>query len=76
MSNVRAYKDEELINRVESLPTFKGWRKGKYAIMVRSNEDDYDRFDDKCYCFESLLVWCFQKKMISTHLWNGRNIML
>lgn len=55
MSNVRSYTDEELIKRVESLPTFAGWRKGKYAIMVRSNEDEYDRFDDKCYCFESLL---------------------
>ena len=54
MSNVRSYKDSELIERVESLPTFKGWRKGKYAIMVRSNEDEFDKFDDKCYCFESL----------------------
>lgn len=52
MSNVRSYTDSELINRVESLPSFNGWRKGKYCIMVRSNEDEFDRFDDKNYCFE------------------------
>ena len=54
MSNVRSYTSAQLINRVESLPSFEGWRKGKYAVMVRSNEDEFDRFDDKCYCFEVL----------------------
>lgn len=51
-TNVRAYKDSELIARVEGLPTFKGWKKGKYTIWVRSNEDAYDKFDDKVYNFE------------------------
>lgn len=55
MSNVKSYTDAQLIERVESLPSFKGWKKGKYAIMVRSNEDEYDRFDDKCYTFDVLV---------------------
>lgn len=49
---VRAYKDEDLIQRVESLPSFKGWKKGVFDIWVRSNEDIFDRFDDKVYTFE------------------------
>lgn len=55
MTNVRSYTDTELINRVEGLPSFKGWKVGKYAIMVRSNEDEYNRFDDKCYTFDVLV---------------------
>jgi len=51
MTNVRSYTDTELIERVEGLPTFKGWKKGKYDIWVRSNEDAFDRFDDKVYSF-------------------------
>jgi hypothetical protein len=37
-----------------SLPTFKGWVRGKYSIWVRSNEDAFNRFDDKVYNFECL----------------------
>ena len=54
-TNVKSYKDTDLINRVESLPSFKGWKKGKYCIMVRSNEDEYNKFDDKCYLFDVLV---------------------
>lgn len=53
--SVRSYTDEQLIQRVESLRSFKGWKVGKYCIMVRSNEDTFDRFDDKCYLFDVLV---------------------
>ncbi len=52
MTNVRNYTAKELIKRVESLDTFKGWKEGKYDIWVRSNEDEYNKFDDKAYSFE------------------------
>lgn len=52
MSNVKAYTNEQIIERVESLPTFTGWWQGKYFIGVRSNEDEYNKFDDKAYLFE------------------------
>lgn len=49
---VRNYKDKELLSRVASLPTFKGWPKGILDVWVRSNEDAFDQFDDKVYTFE------------------------
>jgi hypothetical protein len=49
---VRKYKDIELIELVEKLPTFKGWFVGLYDIWVRSNEDIFNQFDDKVYTFE------------------------
>lgn len=49
MTNVKNYTDEQLKQRVESLPTFKGWIDGKYLVFVRSNEDEYNKFDDKAY---------------------------
>lgn len=52
MSNVRSYTDLELIERVESLPSFKGWKVGKYFFCVRSSEDEFNKFDDKGYPFE------------------------
>lgn len=52
MGNVKGYTDQQLIERVEGLNTFEGWKPGKYAVMVRSNEDEYNKFDDKCYLFE------------------------
>lgn len=51
-TNVKSYIDSEIIKRVESLSTFKGWKKGKYDIWIRSNEDAFDKFDDKVYNFE------------------------
>lgn len=51
-TNVRSYTNVEIIARVEILPTFKGWKKGKYSIWIRSNEDEYNVFDDKVYNFE------------------------
>lgn len=48
-TNVKNYTDAEIIARVESLPTFTGWKKGKYDIWVRSQEDEFNKFDDKAY---------------------------
>lgn len=54
MTNVRSYTDDQLLGRIEKLPSFKGWKKGVIDIWVRSNEDEYNKFDDKVYTFECL----------------------
>lgn len=54
MTNVKNYTDEQIISRVETLESFKGWKKGMYDIWIRSNEDEYNKFDDKVYTFEVL----------------------
>lgn len=51
MSNVRSYTDRELLRRMIQLPTFKGYPIGFFVIYVRSNEDEFDTFDDKRYTF-------------------------
>jgi hypothetical protein len=51
-TNVRSYTDDQIIERVEQLVSFQGWSAGKYDIWVRSNEDQFDAFDDKVYSFE------------------------
>ncbi len=48
-TNVKNYTDAEIIARIESLSTFAGWKKGKYDIWVRSQEDAFNKFDDKVY---------------------------
>mgnify|MGYP003108924260 CR=1 FL=1 len=52
MSNVKSYTDEQLINRMKSLPSFKGVPNGKHIIAVRSSEDEPDKYDDKLYLFD------------------------
>lgn len=52
MSNVKSYTDKDIIDRVEGLSTFKGWKPGIYDIWIRSDEDQFDAFDDKAYTFE------------------------
>lgn len=54
MRKVRPYKDKELLDRVESLSTFTGWKKGIYDIWVRSSEDTFNAFDDAVFTFECL----------------------
>ena len=51
MSNVRPYSDEQILQRVSSLPSFKGFSAGILDVWVRSDEDEFDRFDDKVYTF-------------------------
>jgi len=52
MSNVRSYTDKELLERVKSLDTFTHIPDGYWLIGVRSNEDAYNKFDDKFYLFQ------------------------
>lgn len=50
---MRTFTDDEILSRVEKLPTFKGWKRGPYSIWVRSSADQYDAFDDK-----NFIYWC------------------
>jgi hypothetical protein len=49
---MRIFTDNEIIARIESLSTFKGWRKGCYDVWIRSSADAYDRFDDRAFLYE------------------------
>lgn len=51
-TNVKSYTDEQILTRIESLPTFKGWKKGKYECWIRSTEDETNKFDDKVYSYQ------------------------
>ena len=50
-SNVRVYTSDQILKRIESLPSFKGFPKEKYIVGVRSNEDGENIPDDKYYIF-------------------------
>lgn len=50
-SNVKKYTDQSLLQRMSSLPSFKGYPYGYFDIWVRSNEDAYNIFDDKVYTY-------------------------
>jgi hypothetical protein len=50
-TKVRPYTDEQLLNRVKSLPTFKSLPDGYWILGVRSNEDAPNTYDDKFYLF-------------------------
>lgn len=52
MSNVRGYGDKELLDRVKSLKSFDKIPKGYWILGVQSNEDAFNRFDDKFYVFK------------------------
>lgn len=52
MSNVRTYTDQQILNKVRACPSFRGFPKGYWLVGVRSNEDAFNRFDDKFYCFK------------------------
>ena len=51
MNNVRIYTDEQILKRMASLPSFKGYPKGRHIVGVRSNEDAANVPDDKFYFF-------------------------
>jgi hypothetical protein len=53
-TNVRSYTDKQLLARVKTLKDFKYIPKGYWLLFVRSNEDEFDRFDDKAYLFKGL----------------------
>lgn len=50
-TRVRNYKAQELLDRVKSLPSFKGFPQQYWILGVQSNEDTYNHFDDKFYLF-------------------------
>lgn len=52
MSNIRAYTDDEILLRVSNLPDFTGLPIGILDVWIRSNEDEFDRFDDKVFTYE------------------------
>lgn len=51
MSNVKSYTDKQLLDRMRSLPSFSYMPRTPHIIVVRSNEDEPDKFDDKLYLF-------------------------
>ena len=55
---VKQYTDAQLLERVKSLPSFKGFPKNKWLLGVRSSEDLADKFDDKFYLFEGEKFIC------------------
>lgn len=51
-TNVKSYSDNELLDRVSSLDSFKGFPPNYWLLGVQSNEDGYNVFDDKFYLFK------------------------
>ena len=49
---MRAFTDEEVLARVASLPTFKGFPDGPMDVWIRSAADEFDSFDDKAFTYE------------------------
>ncbi len=52
MTNVKSYSDKQLIDRMKNLPSFRNIPIGYHIIVVRSNEDEPDKYDDKLYLFK------------------------
>lgn len=53
MRNVRPYSDKEILDRIRSLPSFKGFPRGPMDVWIRSAKDEYDSFDDVVFTY-----WC------------------
>ena len=51
-TNVRTYEDHELLNHVKNIEGYEGIPNDYWMIFVRSNEDETNSFDDKCYIFK------------------------
>lgn len=50
-SNVKSYTAKQLIDRMKSLDSFKNVPQHEHIIVVRSDEDAPDVYDDKLYLF-------------------------
>lgn len=48
---VKNYTDKQLLDKVKSLPSFKGIPKDYWILAIRSEEDTFNTFDDKYYLF-------------------------
>ena len=51
MTNVKNYTTDQLLDRVESLKSFKTIPVGYWIVGVRSDEDAPNKYDDKFYLF-------------------------
>ena len=51
-NNVRPYTNQQILDRVRACPSFHGFPPGYWLVGVRSNEDAFNVFDDKFYCFK------------------------
>lgn len=49
---MRAFTDQEVLDRVSSLPTFTGFPNGIMEVWIRSTADEFDSFDDKAFTYE------------------------
>lgn len=49
---VKKYTDKQLLNKVKSLPSFKNIPTGYWILGVQSEEDTFNRFDDKFYIYK------------------------
>lgn len=50
---VRNYTDSQLLNKIKTLTSFKGFPSGFFIVGVQSQEDSFNVFDDKFYLFEN-----------------------
>lgn len=81
-TKVRGYTTDELLCRVQGLPSFKRIPKGYWIIGVRSKEDTYDVFDDKFYLFKGRKFVLVSpgttnsgaKGMLSFSKWNKKGV--
>lgn len=48
---VKDYRREQLLEKVSSLPSFKGIPEGYWLLGIQSREDKFNEFDDKMYLF-------------------------
>lgn len=51
-NKVKGYSDKALLDRVAQLPSFKGFPSKYWILGVQSQEDTYNKFDDKFYIFK------------------------
>jgi len=50
-NKVRGYSDRELLAKVKKLDSFYGFPQEYWLLGIQSNEDTYNKFDDKFYLF-------------------------
>jgi len=51
---VKNYTDAQLLNKIKTLQSFKGFPSGFFIVGVQSQEDTFNVFDDKFYLFENI----------------------
>lgn len=52
MTNVKAYTDKQLLDKVKSLSSFNHIPNDYWLLAIRSDEDAFNEFDDKIYLFK------------------------